>query len=123
MGFLARGAAFRAKMTLHVTGFSSKMGRLQPMPDILISEDIQGDGVEDLGRSFDLVCEPTLWESPDRLKSRLRSFKALIVRNQTQVTGDVIQAAGPELQVIGRAGVGLDNIDVDAARANGVMVA
>ncbi len=47
---------------------------------------------------------------------------ALVIRGRTKVTAEVIRSAGPRLKVIGRAGVGVDNIDVDAARARGITV-
>lgn len=50
-----------------------------------------------------------------------KDYDALIVRSSTQVTADVIEA-GSQLKVIGRAGVGVDNIDVDAATKKGVLV-
>jgi D-3-phosphoglycerate dehydrogenase/(S)-sulfolactate dehydrogenase len=56
------------------------------------------------------------------LKAKLADATALVVRNRTQVTREIIEAA-PKLKVIARAGVGLDNIDVKAADDNGVVVA
>jgi D-3-phosphoglycerate dehydrogenase/(S)-sulfolactate dehydrogenase len=62
-----------------------------------------------------------LWSNPEELKSSLKDVTALVVRNRTKVTADVI-AAAPKLKVIARAGVGLDNIDIKAADAAGVVV-
>ena len=62
-----------------------------------------------------------MWSNPEELKSSLKDVTALVVRNRTKVTADVI-AAAPKLKVIARAGVGLDNIDIKAADAAGVVV-
>lgn len=90
-------------------------------PDILITEKIIGPPVEDLRRSFVVDADPELWKNPEQLKARLRGCRALIVRNQTRVTADLM-AAAPQLRVIGRAGAGLDNIDLRAASAAGIVV-
>lgn len=91
------------------------------MPDILISESIQGPDVDALRERFDVVYLPDLWRDPVALKTRIGKFRALIVRNQTQVTEDLMQVA-PELVVIGRAGAGLDNVDLSAAENAGVVI-
>jgi D-3-phosphoglycerate dehydrogenase/(S)-sulfolactate dehydrogenase len=62
-----------------------------------------------------------LWSNPEELKNALKDATALVVRNRTKVTADVI-ASAPKLKVIARAGVGLDNIDIKAADAAGVVV-
>jgi D-3-phosphoglycerate dehydrogenase len=92
------------------------------MPDILITENIIGEEMDALRRSFDAVFDPDLWKKTDELHSRVTGVRALIVRNQTQVTRDLIEG-GTRLQVIGRAGVGLDNVDLQAATDHGVVVA
>src|SRR4051812_24820499 len=90
--------------------------------DIIISEKIVGPGVETLAANFDVHAGPDLWRDPAKLKQLLPGCRALIVRNQTKVDADLLSAA-PELQVIGRAGAGLDNIEVPAATARGIVVA
>lgn len=92
------------------------------MGDILVTENILRPAMTELKSRFEVVFEPELWQSPERLKEMLNGFKAVIVRNQTQVTAELIQAA-PSLRVLGRAGAGLDNIDVKAASDAGVVVA
>jgi D-3-phosphoglycerate dehydrogenase len=89
--------------------------------DILISEGIGGSAVEELKSKLAVRTEPDLWKSADKLKELLPGCRALIVRNQTKVTAEII-AAGSQLQVIGRAGAGLDNIDVCAASNAGIVV-
>jgi len=58
---------------------------------------------------------------PDELISIIGNYDALIVRSETQVTADVIKA-GKKLQIIARAGVGLDNVDINAATQQGIIV-
>jgi D-3-phosphoglycerate dehydrogenase/(S)-sulfolactate dehydrogenase len=88
---------------------------------ILISEDVWGTPFQKLEGSFPIVRNDDLWNNIDELKSSLKDATALVVRNRTKVTADVI-AAAPKLKVIARAGVGLDNIDIKAADAEGVVV-
>jgi D-3-phosphoglycerate dehydrogenase len=89
--------------------------------DILVSENIGGRWIEELKAKFGVTIEPDLWKSPDKLKAMLPNYRALIVRNQTRVNADLL-SAGSKLQVIGRAGAGLDNIEVPAATAKGIVV-
>src|SRR5712692_356561 len=58
---------------------------------------------------------------PDQLKAIIGKYHALIVRSETQVTGDIL-AAATCLKIVGRAGVGVDNIDTEAATRQGIMV-
>jgi D-3-phosphoglycerate dehydrogenase/(S)-sulfolactate dehydrogenase len=88
---------------------------------ILISEDVWGTPFQALEGSFPIVRNDDLWNKPEELKAALKEATALVVRNRTKVTADVI-AAAPKLKVIARAGVGLDNIDIKAADAAGVVV-
>ena len=59
--------------------------------------------------------------TPEQLRSIIGQYEALIVRSETKVTSDIIEAAG-NLRVIGRAGVGVDNINVEAATLRGIIV-
>jgi D-3-phosphoglycerate dehydrogenase len=88
---------------------------------ILITENIGGRWVDELKSRFTVLIEPDAWKSPDRIKALLPACRALIVRNQTRVNADLLAVAS-RLQIIGRAGAGLDNIDVPAATARGVVV-
>jgi len=88
---------------------------------ILISEDVWGTPFQKLEGSFPITRNDDLWSNPEELKASLKDVTALVVRNRTKVTADVI-AAAPKLKVIARAGVGLDNIDIKAADAAGVVV-
>jgi D-3-phosphoglycerate dehydrogenase / 2-oxoglutarate reductase len=91
------------------------------MPDVLITENISGEPVDALQKTYDLSLQPALWKDPAGLLAAVRSTRALIVRNQTQVTAELI-AAAEQLQIIARAGVGLDNVDVEAATRAGIVV-
>lgn len=89
---------------------------------ILISEDVWSEDFVALQKRFPIIHEPDLWSRKEDLKAKLAEASALVVRNRTQVTRELIEAA-PKLKVIARAGVGLDNIDISAADENGVVVA
>jgi D-3-phosphoglycerate dehydrogenase/(S)-sulfolactate dehydrogenase len=88
---------------------------------ILISEDVWGTPFQTLEGSFPILRNDDLWNNPEELKASLKDVTALVVRNRTKVSADVI-AAAPHLKIIARAGVGLDNIDLKAADAAGVVV-
>ncbi|HKZ50404.1 MAG TPA: phosphoglycerate dehydrogenase, partial [Dehalococcoidia bacterium] len=89
-------------------------------PRILICDPIAEDGLDALRRSGAEV-DVRLGLSPDALRQAVDNYEALIVRSETKVTAEVIGAA-KRLQVIGRAGVGVDNIDVAAATERGIVV-
>src|SRR5687768_11799486 len=91
------------------------------MRDILVSENVSGETMDALKREFDVAFEPALWKDRETLMRTVRDFRALVVRNQTKVDRELI-TAGKNLTVIGRAGVGLDNVDVQAASDAGVVV-
>lgn len=91
--------------------------------EILISEAMTGQALDRLRESFVVAYEPDLWRDPAGLQERLASgVRALIVRNQTRVTRELL-AVADRLEVIGRAGVGLENIDLTAASERGIVVA
>jgi len=91
------------------------------LPDIVISEFMDEAAVEGLRRDYDLLYAADLVDRPADLKTALGEARALIVRNRTRVTAEVL-AAGPRLIAVGRLGVGLDNIDLAACEARGVAV-
>lgn len=92
------------------------------MPDVVVTENIVGSPMDSLRRDFDVLFDPDLWSASDRLAAALGETRGLIVRNQTQVTAELIQQ-GAKLQIIARAGAGLNNVDVEAASAAGIVVA
>ena len=89
------------------------------MARILISDPIAPEGVELLKSQAEVDVRKGL--ETQELVGILPDYEALIVRSETKVTADVIKA-GERLQVIGRAGVGVDNIDLDAATGRGIAV-
>lgn len=91
-----------------------------PKPTILVSEKL-GEAGLDLLRSYgDVECLYNL--SPEDLLSKITEFDALIVRSGTKVTRQVFEAAKGKLKVVGRAGVGIDNVDLQAATELGCLV-
>jgi len=89
--------------------------------DVVICEDVFGPPVDELSRKFAVLADAELWRRADELREYLRGARALIVRNRTQVTRELLEGA-PRLVVVGRAGAGLDNVDVGAASELGVVV-
>jgi D-3-phosphoglycerate dehydrogenase len=88
---------------------------------ILISDSLSKEAVEILEREKDLKVDVNTKLTPDDLKKVIKDYDVLLVRSSTKVTKDVI-AAADNLKIIGRAGVGLDNVDVDAASKKGIIV-
>lgn len=88
---------------------------------IIISEFMDDAAVASLAASFDIVYGKDLVDRRDALKALLADADALIVRNRTQVDADLL-AAAPRLRVVGRLGVGLDNIDTVACAARQIDV-
>ncbi|HEX6330559.1 MAG TPA: phosphoglycerate dehydrogenase [Actinomycetota bacterium] len=86
---------------------------------VLVTEKLSEAGLELLQRDFQVDVRPEL--ASEGLAEAIEPYDALIVRSQTQVTAEVI-AAGDNLKVVARAGIGLDNVDVEAATRRGVMV-
>lgn len=88
-------------------------------PTVLIAEQLAPAGVA----ALEAACDVTVADgwSPEELRERIGAFDALVVRSATKVTADLI-AAGERLRVIGRAGVGVDNVDLDAASQRGIVV-
>lgn len=88
---------------------------------ILITEPMEERAVAQLGARHDVVYEPGLVDDPRRLLAKAPMADALIVRNRTQVRGELL-AALTRCKVVGRLGVGLDNIDMAACDARGLLV-
>ena len=91
------------------------------MADIVITEFMDDDAVEALRAGFDVLYDPNLADRQDDIPALLGDARALIVRNRTKVTGDLLDA-GPNLACVGRLGVGLDNIDQAACAERDVEV-
>lgn len=86
---------------------------------VLVSDSLSPEGVEILKKHFTVDVSTGL--SEDELVEKIGDFDALVVRSGTKVTARIIEAAS-NLKIIGRAGVGVDNIDVDAATKKGIIV-
>jgi (S)-sulfolactate dehydrogenase len=91
------------------------------MPEIVISEFMDEAAIQASFAGRDVLYDPKLVDDPARLAAAVRDARALIVRNRTQVRGALLEAAA-RLEVVGRLGVGLDNIDVPACEARGIAV-
>jgi len=89
--------------------------------EVVVVEDVWGTALEDLALRRSVVRDPKAWSDSRYLADRVARAKALVVRNRTKVTAELLDAA-PQLKVVARAGVGLDNIDIDAADERGVVV-
>ena len=86
---------------------------------VLVKEKLAPEGVELLRRDFDVDLGVD-W-SDEEFMARIADYDGLVIRSATKVTADVI-AAGARLSVIGRAGVGVDNVDLKAATRRGIIV-
>jgi D-3-phosphoglycerate dehydrogenase len=92
------------------------------MARVLISDKLSDEGLQILAAAAPgLTADHKPGISPDELKKILPEYDGLIIRSGTKVTADVI-AAGKKLRVIGRAGIGVDNVDLGAATARGIIV-
>ncbi len=91
------------------------------MADIVITEFMDEAAIRAHLSGFDVHYAPTLVDQPDALRAAVADARALVVRNRTQVRGALLEAAA-RLTVVGRLGVGLDNIDVGACEARGIAV-
>ena len=88
---------------------------------VVLTEDIAGEPLDELARELPLRREPDAWRDGARLRAALAGAAAVVVRNRTPVDRGLLEAC-PELRIVARVGVGLDNIDVDAADHLGVVV-
>lgn len=88
---------------------------------IIITEFMDEAAIREGLPGFEVLYDPALVDKPDALMSLAPRARALIVRNRTQVRGALL-AAATGLKVVGRLGVGLDNIDVEACKARGIAV-
>lgn len=91
------------------------------MKKIVITEFMDESAVALLQQQFQVVYDPTLVDHPASLQKLMIDCNALIIRNKTQITAEFI-AQSPSLRVIGRLGVGLENINLEAADAHNIDV-
>ena len=86
---------------------------------VLIADAINEKGIENLKEVADVVVDTEI--TPEELADTIHEYNGIIVRSRTKLTADIIEKAD-NLQIIARAGVGVDNIDLDAATEKGIMV-
>ena len=88
---------------------------------VLVTDDLSREAVDLLQARHDFTFDVEKGLNPDQLAERIPTYDGLIIRSSAQVTNHVI-AAGDRLKVIGRAGAGIDNVDLQAASERGVIV-
>jgi len=87
---------------------------------VLVCDPIHEDGINILkDAGFEIDINPNI--SYEELKERVKDYDVLVVRSRTKVTREIIEA-GEKLKIVGRAGAGIDNIDVEAAKERGIKV-
>ncbi len=87
---------------------------------VLVTEPLAERGLAELRKDFQVDVRPDLTD-PEALAREIGPYDALVVRSQTRVTAEVLEAA-EHLKVVARAGIGLDNVDVEAATRRGILV-
>ncbi len=88
---------------------------------VLVADNLAQCGIDILKQAPGIECVVKKGLSPEELKAEIADAHGLVIRSATKVTADIIEA-GRELRVIGRAGIGLDNVDVPAASKRGIVV-
>ena len=88
---------------------------------VLVADDLSADGVAILQRGRGLTVDVKVGLKPAELKAIIGEYDALAVRSATKVTAEILEA-GKKLKVVGRAGVGVDNVDLAVANRRGIVV-
>jgi D-3-phosphoglycerate dehydrogenase len=88
---------------------------------VVVAEDVWGDAFDELATRYRVELRPDLWKDADALGDAVHDARALVVRNRTTVDRKLLEHAR-HLELVARAGVGLDNIDVAAADELGIVV-
>ena len=88
---------------------------------ILVTDKLSNQALALLDDSADASYDVVHRQSPTQLREILPDYDAILIRSSVRVDANVLEAA-PRLQVVGRAGMGLDNVDIDAASLRGVIV-
>ncbi len=91
------------------------------MPHVVVTEFLDPEPLETLKRAYSVHVDTALWGKVAELEALMADARAIIVRNRTQVTAALV-AKAPKLQVVGRLGVGLDNIDLTACADRNITV-
>lgn len=88
---------------------------------VLISDSLSKEAVDILTKEKEFKVDVNTKLTPEELKAAIKDYDALLVRSATKVTKDIINA-GDKLKIVGRAGVGLDNVELEAATKKGIIV-
>jgi D-3-phosphoglycerate dehydrogenase / 2-oxoglutarate reductase len=91
------------------------------MKKILISDNLSPEGIAIFEKTPGIEVDARTKMTPDELKAVIKNYDALVVRSATKVTQEIVDLAD-KLAVIGRAGIGLDNVDIPAASKRGIVV-
>ena len=92
-----------------------------PLAEVVVTEFMDAAAIAALRADFAVLYDPGLVDRPDDLTEAVTSARGLVVRNRTQVKGALL-AAAKRLRAVGRLGIGMDNIDVEACQARGITV-
>ncbi|CAL9152386.1 unnamed protein product [Musa hybrid cultivar] len=103
-----------------LVAMAEEPGEANSKPRVLVAEKLGRGGLDILKGFADVDCAYNL--SPEELRAKIALCDALIVRSGTKVGRDVFEASGGRLRVVGRAGVGIDNVDLAAATEHGCLV-
>src|SRR3989339_1673826 len=88
---------------------------------VLVSDLLGQGGMDILRKEKNLQVDEKVGLKPEELKKIIGDYDAILIRSATKLTADIIEA-GKKLRVIGRAGVGVDNVDLAAATKRGIIV-
>ena len=103
-----------------ITG-TGKGGIKMKKPTVLISDKMSPQAEQIFkNRGVDVTVKTDM--KPEELKEMIKNYDGLAIRSSTKVTAEILKMAGGKLKVIGRAGIGVDNVDVPAATSSGVVV-
>jgi len=94
---------------------------MEEIKKVLVSDPLSNKGLEILGEAKNLKYDLKPGLTPEELKKILPEYDGIIIRSETKLKGDIIEA-GARLRVIGRAGIGLDNVDLPVATKKGIVV-
>ena len=88
---------------------------------VLVTDPLGKNGMDELRKEKSIIVDEKPGIAPEELKKIIGEYDAILIRSGTKLTRELIEAAG-KLRVIGRAGVGVDNVDLEAATARGIIV-
>lgn len=94
---------------------------MEEIKKVLVSDPLSKKGLDILGKAKNIKYDLKPGLSPEELKKIIPGYDAIIIRSETKLKDDIIEA-GDHLKVIGRAGIGLDNVDLPAATKRGILV-